>query len=109
MNLLVFMTYMSYLICTVFIAMGIPLALDKVAPNHWYGFRTQRTLESVEVWYSVNNIGGKSFIVAGIISAIIVFMLQRYWSADLSVKAYVIFSIPIVLGLAGIVYAFKVG
>jgi hypothetical protein len=49
------------------IAVSIPLILEKVPRNHWYGFRTPKTLSSDAVWYPANKIGGKYFVVAGLI------------------------------------------
>ncbi len=109
MNISIHMAYLSYLICAVFIVSGIPLARNKVKPNTWYGFRTSRTLENEETWYSVNALGGKSLIAAGILSVTIVFLLQQYWITDDSVKALVIIHVPVVLMILGAVYAFQKG
>ena len=39
------------------IAVSIPLMLGMVPRNHWYGFRTPKTLSSDSVWYPANRIG----------------------------------------------------
>ena len=49
-----------------FVALGVPLAMKKVPPNAWYGFRTARTLASPEVWYTVNRSSGRDLILAGV-------------------------------------------
>jgi uncharacterized membrane protein len=51
----------------VFLAMGIPLALRKVRPNPWYGFRTAKTLSDPAVWYAANRLAGVDLIVAGVV------------------------------------------
>ena len=49
------------------IVMGIPLLLEKVKPNWFYGFRLPVTLSSKEIWYKSNRYVGRDFIAAGII------------------------------------------
>ncbi|KMK75896.1 SdpI family protein [Alkalihalobacillus pseudalcaliphilus] len=49
----------------IFIGVGYPLWKRKVAPNELYGFRFKRTLESEEVWYDVNEHGGRNFFFYG--------------------------------------------
>jgi tetratricopeptide (TPR) repeat protein len=45
---------------------GIPLILEKVPPNPWYGFRVQSTLENPAVWYPVNRYLGKCLLGFGL-------------------------------------------
>jgi uncharacterized membrane protein len=47
--------------------LGIPLALGKVPPNLFYGFRTSKTLSSPEIWYPANRSLGADMTVAGIV------------------------------------------
>ena len=42
-----------------FIGLSIPLLLNKVPPNLWYGFRTRLTLSDPQIWYPVNAWGAK--------------------------------------------------
>jgi uncharacterized membrane protein len=51
----------------VFIILGIPLLLEKVKPNWFYGFRTPTTIKNKDLWYKVNKQVGREFIIAGII------------------------------------------
>lgn len=55
------------------IALGIPLALGKVKPNSFYGFRIAKTLNDESVWYRVNRFTGKAFIGSGITTVVLVF------------------------------------
>jgi len=48
-----------------FVGIGIPLALGKVRPNPWYGFRTAKTLSSTSIWYAANHVAGIDLIIAG--------------------------------------------
>jgi hypothetical protein len=54
----------------VFIAIGIPLALESVPPNHWYGFRTAKTLSNQAIWYAANRVTGIDLIIAGVVIAL---------------------------------------
>jgi uncharacterized membrane protein len=54
----------------VFIAIGIPLALERVPPNHWYGFRTVKTFSNQTIWYAANRVAGIDLIIAGVVIAL---------------------------------------
>lgn len=49
---------------------SLPLMLEKIPPNHWYGFRTSKTMSSPETWYRANKRGGKYLFIAGWIELI---------------------------------------
>jgi uncharacterized membrane protein len=51
-----------------FVALGVPLALGKVPPNPWYGFRVAKTLRSRELWYASNAHGGWLMIRIGVLN-----------------------------------------
>lgn len=48
-----------------FIGLSIPLILERVPPNRYYGFRTAKTLSEPRIWYEVNHISGSDLFVAG--------------------------------------------
>ena len=50
------------------IIVAIPLAMQKVPPNLWYGFRTRKTLSDRSIWYRANYLGGVNMLYAGIIA-----------------------------------------
>ena len=50
------------------VALGIPLALRRVAPNRWYGLRAALAYESESKWFRANRILGRYVIVAGVIT-----------------------------------------
>ena len=52
----------------VLIALGIPLWLRRVKPNHMYGFRIRATLENEDIWWVVNARCGRQLFLLGIIS-----------------------------------------
>jgi uncharacterized membrane protein len=45
---------------------AVPLALGKVPPNSWYGFRTPATLSDARTWHLVNRACGRYFIASGL-------------------------------------------
>jgi uncharacterized membrane protein len=53
----------------VFIAIGIPLAVERVSPNHWYGFRA-KAFSNQTICYAVNRVAGIDLIIAGVVVAL---------------------------------------
>jgi uncharacterized membrane protein len=50
-----------------FIGIGIPLILEKVPPNRWYGFRVTKTFSSERIWYAANRVAGYDLLWAGVV------------------------------------------
>ena len=46
-------------------ALSIPLILGRVPPNHWYGFRTSKTLRSAKLWRAANHYAGWCLLATG--------------------------------------------
>jgi uncharacterized membrane protein len=63
----VFVLGLFILMGIVFVALGLPLKLEKVPPNWFYGFRTPKTLSSKEIWYPVNRVAGIDMIRTGVV------------------------------------------
>lgn len=60
-------------------ALGIPLILKWVPPNHWYGARTPSTLADASIWYPVNQLTGWWLVAGGVlltVSNVITFGLR---------------------------------
>jgi len=55
-------------VCLVIIGVSIPLILEKIGPNAFYGFRTSKTRSSEMIWYKANKYCGYALIYAGIVS-----------------------------------------
>ena len=58
--------------------LSIPLKNGSIRMNNWYGFRIQKSFESDEAWYKINEYGAKRFmwwsqpiILVGILSFLI--------------------------------------
>lgn len=64
--------YIALLACAgtgaVIVALCIPMALQKVKPNGWYGFRTPKTLSNEKIWYEANRVAGIDLTIAGILT-----------------------------------------
>jgi hypothetical protein len=64
-------TMLSGIFAFLSIALGVPLALEKVPPNCWYGYRVSRFVMTDEkAWYEVNRGGGRQLIFAGTVFAV---------------------------------------
>ena len=96
---------MAYFLSVLFILLGAPLAMKAIGPNRWYGFRTARTLGDREVWYSVNVLGGKALIAAGIASLVGLVLLGQLWAGDPETGDSVAILIPLGLLTVAIVVA----
>jgi uncharacterized membrane protein len=76
----------------IFAALGIPLKQGRIPPNHFYGFRTPRTLRDEAVWYPVNRVLGVDMIRVGVVIAVVslVMMAMRgYVAAEVAVLVVV--------------------
>lgn len=68
------------------VALAIPLMLDKIPPNPWYGFRVPSTLSDPEVWYKVNRYAARGLLATGILTVLGAIVLYRV--PGLSVDTY---------------------
>lgn len=50
------------------VGLAIPLLLDKVPPNPWYGFRVPSTLADETLWYKVNRYAARWLLLSGIVT-----------------------------------------
>ena len=48
-----------------FVVLGVPLMRRRVPRNGWYGFRIGATLRDDEIWYVVNERGGRHLVILG--------------------------------------------
>jgi hypothetical protein len=83
--------------------LSVPLLLDKIPPNGWYGFRVPSTLYNAELWYKVNRYMARWMLATGIITA--GGAVALFFVPGLSVDAYawlclLVFALPFGLGVA---------
>lgn len=70
------------------IGLAIPLLKGKIKRNHWYGFRTPKTLSSDAVWYPANREAAANMMLAGVIillTALVLWLAGRFLTAPQSV------------------------
>ena len=66
----------SLLIADLVIALvSVPMILQLVPPNRFYGFRTPRTLASPAVWYRANLFAGWALAIAAGVGASLVWLV----------------------------------
>ena len=58
------------------IVLELPLAMNRVKPNHLYGFRVQKTLSDERIWYLVNSYAGKRSVLTGIVTIVLAVALR---------------------------------
>ena len=79
--------------------MSIPLILKAVPRNHFYGFRTPRTLSNDSLWYRANHFAGWAILIAAIVSAaILVFHIDD--SLPTVFFGVVVLVLPLLVALA---------
>ena len=76
--------------------LSIPLILQKIGPNPWYGFRVKKTLDDPAVWYPVNTYAGKRLLAAGLVSSL--FAVLFFFVPGLDLNTYALVCAGISLG-----------
>ena len=59
------------------VVLAIPLIMRKVPPNIVYGYRTRATLRDPKLWYDANAHFGWGWLIASLVSLVIVFLIVR--------------------------------
>ncbi len=88
------MKYLFLIPCAVYFALSIPLILNRVPPNQWWGYRTPRTLADETVWYAVNHNVGWGLLVASILCAAAIWVV---FSMDFGASTRSLISIGIII------------
>ncbi|MBI5714568.1 MAG: SdpI family protein [Chloroflexi bacterium] len=78
------------------IILAVPLIQRRVPPNIWYGFRLPQTLNDPEIWYAVNEYGGRGLLWVGIIT--LVTALGLYFVLNGNVELYASVCASVILG-----------
>ena len=70
------------LVGLLFVGLGIPLILEKVGINDWYGVRTEKTMGDESIWYAANKVAGWDMLMAGCVTLvaalILIFLKDRF-------------------------------
>lgn len=70
MNEVTAVTLLFAVVGLLFVGISIPLIRGRVPPNHFYGFRTAKTLSDPRIWYEANRISGQDFFISGVLVCI---------------------------------------
>lgn len=88
--------YLLFIVPFLFIGVSLPLALERIAPNGVYGFRIRKAFESPDMWYAVNRLGGWCFIIAGVLSVLVLLKLQRQSGISEGKRLLIGFIMPLI-------------
>lgn len=99
----IFIYLWNLLIPLVLIPVSIPMILEKIKPNWWYGFRTTKTLSDEKIWYPANKYAGKLMLASGIISLIglvILYFLKNFFCLwTFNIIGWIITLVPITVAV----------
>ncbi len=100
----------SFLVPSAIIALlNLPLMLNLVPPNSFYGFRTRQTLANREVWFRANRFAGWALFIASVTSAGIFAVHPEYASGHSAIGLF-IFVVPLAAALvASFAYLRRIG
>jgi hypothetical protein len=89
----------GFLVGAGFIALvSIPLILKLVPRNRFYGFRTQATLASDDIWFRANRFAGWALLIAAGVSACLLIGAPESARSNTGYEG-ALFSLPLVVGL----------
>ncbi len=91
------MVWLPYVTSGLFILLALPLAMRLVGPDRFYGVRTEKTLQNLEVWYAANTAGGSAMVVCAVLSIIIVFLLHTFWGTNTDLKVIIPVFVPVAM------------
>lgn len=86
----------------IFIGIGLPLIMEKVKPNPWYGFRTRKTLASTRVWYITNKVMGYDISLAGLAISVVAVILLLIGQQRLDLLVSVAINLIVMLVTLGL-------
>ena len=89
------------------VALSIPLILNKIKPNLWYGFRVPKTINNPDIWYKANHYAGVRLCAAGVVStvaAVAVYFLMP--NAGLDIYSFVVLGISLAALIGATVASF---
>ena len=87
---------------------SIPLALNLISPNPFYGIRISATAASEAAWYRGNQVGGIAGVLAGMLLALANHRVSRSsWSSNRKLLFFAgsMVVAALLIGLAGAAFA----
>lgn len=91
-----------------FILISIPLILERVPPNNFYGFRTRKTLSDPKIWYAANRVSGWGLLAAGNLIetvSLVMLVLARDWNPEHA--TFTLLSVMILSLTGALLHGFK--
>ncbi|MGH9799373.1 MAG: SdpI family protein [Blastocatellia bacterium] len=89
-----------------FIAISIPVILEQVPPNSWYGFRVAKTFLDERIWYAANRVMGIDLLLAGLAIVIGVIVSAKFVRYNPRQANRICFSIFLFSSLAALAHGF---
>ncbi|CUS06036.1 membrane protein of unknown function [Candidatus Promineifilum breve] len=93
--------YMYVIFGLLLAALSVPMLLDKVPPNPWYGFRVPSTLADETLWYKINRHMARWLLLTGILTAVAAVVLYRWGKLSVDTYAWLcllVFAVPFTMG-----------
>lgn len=97
------MPWMLYALPLFVCALALPMMLEKLPPNRWYGFRTSKTRSSEAIWYPANRIAGWCLFYAGLLAFALTAMRPHVpFLAELPLRSFILGAhvLPLLLATA---------
>ncbi|GMV98968.1 MAG: hypothetical protein AMXMBFR84_01080 [Candidatus Hydrogenedentota bacterium] len=79
----------------VIIAVSLPLILNKIPPNHFYGVRIPKAFESERNWYDINAYGGRALCSWGAVILLAAFAKNRLAAAGVLDGNLITLALPV--------------
>jgi len=73
------------LVGILFVGLSIPLIQNRIPPNPYYGFRTNKSLSESKIWYEINHVSGIDLFIAGAlitISSLTMLVFAQGWKRE---------------------------
>jgi len=101
--MLLFLFYMELGFGAFFAVIALPLILEKIGPNPFYGFKTKKTFSNKEIWYKANKYLGKTLLAAGLVvmvlSAVLLIIGQNFDEILITVSFSITFFVPLIISM----------
>jgi hypothetical protein len=72
------LVWLSYGVPAILLLVSIPMILGLIPPNAVYGYRTQYTINSLDIWYAENYRAGVAFAVISLIAIIVTYLIMKF-------------------------------
>ena len=90
---------------TMLILVSLPLALNLLSRNSYFGIRTSRTLASAEAWAAANTAAGVAGVVGGILAVAVNAAIMMRWNVPIRQKSLAC----VAVGIASMMISIGVG